>query len=132
MLDIAKFDDINYLEINNNEGEEMLNLFYNCYSGTVIDKYNIRKSIVALVQFEDYSFGVIDSESISKNSTIIYGVKLDGTFYETSIKALLPFEVMERNKIVNGVSIMKHNISCRSIGKIGIKRIFTEDGYSEF
>ena len=131
MLNVEKFDDINYLEINNTEGEDIINLFYNNYDYLIVrDKYNISKSILALIQFDDYSFGVINDDD-NKDNTIIYGITLvDDYLQETDIKALLSFNVLIGGELVDTVAITKHNVS--KINKLGIKRVFIPDGYFEF
>ena len=132
MLNIRKFDDINYLELNNIEGERILNLFYNDSYNKIIDKStNLNKTIIALVQFGDNSFGVIDNQSINKDNTIIYGIKLDDCLYELDVKALLPFNIIMEYNLINSSGIMQYNIS-KCIDNRHIKYVFTQDGYYQF
>ena len=130
MLNVNKFDDINDLEINNKEGEMILNRFYNHNANVIKDKYGLLKTVAAIIQFEDYSFGVVLEDYTNKNHTIIYGVKFDNTIYETDIKALLSFNIID-NGIINSSDIMHYNLSCCA-DKRSIKRVFTLEGYSEF
>ena len=131
MLNVKKFDDINYLEINNKEGEEILNRFYNQNSNVVKDKYGLLKTVIAIIQFEDCSFGVVLKDDTNKNHSIIYGLKYDNVLYETDIKALLSFNIIDNNGIINSSDIMHYNLSCCT-DKRSIKRVFTSEGYSEF
>ena len=46
------FDDINYLELHNEELDEMINRYYNDIQNIVIDKYNLSKELYAIIQFQ--------------------------------------------------------------------------------
>ena len=59
MLQVERFDDINYLELDNEELDEMINRYYNDILNTVIDKYNLSKELYAIIQFQDNSIGCI-------------------------------------------------------------------------
>ena len=120
--------DIYDLDINNKEGEKILDRFYNHNGKVIKDKYGLLKSIQAIIQFEDYSFGIVLYGS--ENHTIVYGAKYKNKIYETDIKALLTFKLIDKGTI-NSSSIMHYNLSCCA-DKRSIKRVFTLEGYSEF
>ena len=88
MLNVYKFDDINYLELDNEELDEMINRYYNDIQNIVIDKYNLSKELYAIIQFQDNSIGCIDDSS--KCSTI-YELYLDenNTFKEGKLKSII-------------------------------------------
>ena len=120
--------DIHDLEINNKEGEKILDSFYNHNDRVVKDKYGLLKSIQAILQFEDYSFGIVFYNG--DKHTIVYGARFKKVIYETDIKALLPFKLIDKGSI-NSSEIMHYNLSC-CVDKRSIKRVFIEKGYLEF
>lgn len=128
MLNVKKFDDINYLEINNIEGEKILNRFYNI-TNIIKDKYGLSREVIAVVQFKDYSFGIIVND-YNKKFTVIYGIKYDDCLIESNSVTLLSFDLIN-NGMINSTEIVQYNLSC-CVDNRCIKRIFTLNGYSEF
>ena len=130
MLNVHKFDDINYLELHNEELEEILNKYYNIYLSSAKDKYGLSKDIYAIVQFEDNSVGAIDNDTSDKYYPI-YELHLDTIFIEGNGKVLTDINFLLRNKYVDQQAVVKYNLQCKDRSK-KIKRIFVPDGYSEF
>ena len=130
MLNVYKFDDINFIELHNEELDEMINRYYNDIQNTVIDKYNLSKELYAIIQFQDNSIGCIDDPA--KYSTI-YELYLDenNTFKEGKLKVLSDTQMLQRNKYIDQWAIASYNLKCTNKDK-RVKRIFTEEGYSEF
>ena len=130
MLNVHDFDDINYLELHNEELDEMINKYYNAHLSLAKDKYGISKDIYAIVQFYDNSVGAIDSDTNDKYCPI-YELHLDTIFIEGGVKVLSDINFLLRNKYVDQQAVVKYNLQCKDRSK-KIKRIFTLDGYSEF
>ena len=124
--------DIYDLDINNKEGEKILDRFYNHNAKVVKDKYGLLKCIQAIVQFEDNSFGVVPYSGADRNYTIIYDAKyITSTIYETDIRLLLSFNLINK-RTINSDAIINHNLSSYTYIDNKIKRVFIEEGYLEF
>ena len=130
MLQVERFDDINFLELDNEELDEMINRYYNIYLSSAKDKYGLSKDIYAIVQFEDNSVGAIDNDTTDKYCPI-YELHLDTIFIEGNVKVLTDINFLLRNKYVDQQAVVKYNLQCANKDK-RVKRIFTEEGYSEF